>query len=59
MGQYKSFFKNTILYPVIDVLAIETESRLEENSLDISNNWSVMLDANEINKDTVSYVCEN
>ena len=54
----QEFFKNTVLYPVIDVLTTEIESRLEENSLDVLNNLSVMLGANEKKKDTVSFVCK-
>ena len=45
-----------MLYPVIDVLTTEIESRLEENSLDVLNNLSVMLGANKMNKDSVSFV---
>jgi hypothetical protein len=47
-----------VLYPVIDVLTTEIESRLEENSLDVWNNLSAMLGVNEMNKDIVSSVCE-
>ena len=52
------FFKNTVLYPGIDVLTTEIEIRLEENSLKVLNNLSVTLGANETNKDSVSFVCE-
>jgi hypothetical protein len=54
----QEFFKNTVLYPVIDVLTTDIKSRLEKNSLDVLKNLSVMLGANEMNKDTVSFVCK-
>ena len=54
----QGFFKNKVLYSVICVLTIEIESRLEENSFKVLNNLSVMLGANEMNKDSISFVCE-
>ena len=52
------FFKNTMFYPVIDVLTIEIESRLEEKSLDILNSLSIMQCTNKMDKDSVKFVCK-
>ena len=54
----QEFFKNTVLYPAIDVLTTEIESRLEENSFDVLNNLSAMLGTNEMNKNRVRFVCK-
>lgn len=54
----EQYYKVSILWPVIDILNEEIETRLQENNLDVRNDLSKVLGGTDVDTASVKYVCK-